>query len=132
MAKLFESVNDKSQSILQKLHAELLPAVFLWKVPKREKFAWIKLRFPGDEYWPSVVGKVCEIQVRYKIKFKARLLSCVYKKLKGLTKEDAIACGYNDRTALITLKASLARRMNLKKSWKGEDTELEILSFENI
>jgi len=132
MAKLFESVNDKSQSTLQKLHAELLPAVFLWKVPKKDKFAQIKLHFPNDDYWSSVVSKICEVSVRYKIRFKARLISCVFKKFKNLTEDDANACGYNNDNSLDKLKASLTKRMSRNPHWKGDETELEILRFEKI
>lgn len=132
MTKLFESANDKSQATLQKLHAELLPAVFLWKVPKKDKFAQIRFHFPNDDYWPSTVGKVCEVRVRYKIRFEARLMSCVFKKFKDLTDEDAIACGYSNDNSLDSLKASLTKRMSRNPHWKGDYTELEILSFEKV
>jgi hypothetical protein len=59
-------------------------------------------------------------------------MSCVFKKFKDLTDEDAIACGYSNDNSLDSLKASLTKRMSRNPHWKGDYTELEILSFEKV
>ena len=131
MHKLKDCFDQETLSKLQDMRDNTPPVINLGKMPRQDRFIQIRVRRYGDDFWPSVVGRACDIRVRQRKSFEAQLVSCTWKTVKALTKEDAVAAGYTGRypgAPLIDLKAHLKK----KKSWLNDDTELEILSFRMV
>lgn len=129
MHKLKDCFTLETLTRLQNMRDTIPPVINLGIMPKQDRFIQIRVRRHGDDFWPSVVGRVCAMRVgRPKKIFTAILTSCTWKTVAGLTKEDAVAAGYDGNypgASLISLKAHLKK----KKPWLNDSTELEILSF---
>lgn len=130
MPKFVDAVGD--QEALQKLRDETLPVITLYRYPHKKCFQEIRLRPPEDDYWTRKVGETFEVRVRNKDKFTAKLSSCVFKTVGQLISQDALTAGFQGAGVLNQLTDSLKRRWKNSPQWFGEQTRLDILTFEKL
>lgn len=130
MTKLAEVVKD--QAGLQRLRDETLPVITLYSRPRGRCFQTIRLRPAGHDYWPDKVREVFAVKIRNRARFQAKLMSCVFKSVGTLEAQDALQAGLSGSGPLKQLKDDLKRRWKGNPDWRGEKTELYILTFERV
>lgn len=130
MTKLAEAVKDQDR--LKRLREETLPAIRLYRYPRQKRFIEFRLRPPGGDYWTGKTGQIFEVRVRKRARFYAKLVSCVFKTVGSLESQDALAAGINGTGPLKQLTDSLKRRWKESPYWEGEQTKLDILTFEKV
>jgi hypothetical protein len=128
--KLGEAIRDQEK--LKELRDNTLPVITLYHYPRKKRFQEIRLHLRDHDYWPRKTGAVFEVKIRNKAKFRAKLLSCVFKSVANLETQDALAEGFSGAGPLVKLKSHLKRRWRENPQWQGEKTQLYILTFEKV
>jgi len=137
--KLSESLTRDNAATLEKMRNEKLPAIFLFRRPSGRRFQQIRLsnrrmtlQGMKDDQWTAKKGLLFEVRIREKTTFLAKLSSITFKKIRELTIQDALAEGYKGEGPLIRLRESLLKRYGGDRRWEGEETALDIMTFERV
>jgi hypothetical protein len=132
MTKFKDCIAPEFKKKLDEARETMKPVINLYNYPRGERFIQVRIKYPGDDFWPLMVGRTCKVKVRGVYKYDATLTSCTFKKLDELTEEDASMAGYSGEDALDRFTANLTRHMNQNPRWMGGLTELEILGLKRI
>ena len=128
--QLTANISDGALAKLQDIRETSKPLVDLRIVPSDVKFIRILPHVEGEVYWTEMTGRICNVSVRGYHHCTAKLRSVVFKEIRHLTEDDAIAAGYRGEDPLAKLIDSLERWLSKKKYWNGHCTKLQLLNLE--
>jgi len=98
---------------LEELRKELLPIVKAYRQPKDGVIIKVVMRYPGD-YWPGQVGTIFQARFLRGGSARAKLVSCVFRRLDDLTAEEL---------------RMVPKSFRMNAGWRGGATEVDVLRF---